>query len=50
MATPMHLTYNLSKVDYKLYKGIIGSLLYLTTYMPNILFSVCLCARFQSYP
>ena len=28
----------------------IGSLLYLTESRPNILFSVCLCARFQSDP
>ncbi|OMO59378.1 hypothetical protein CCACVL1_24874 [Corchorus capsularis] len=37
-------------VDQKLYKGIISSLLYLTTSRPDILFSVCLCARFQSCP
>jgi len=52
----MHPTYTLSKedtgskVDQKLYKGMIGSLLYLTTSRPDILFSVCLCARFQSDP
>ena len=28
----------------------IGSLLYLTASRPDILFSVCLCARFQSCP
>jgi len=28
----------------------IGSLLYLTASRPDILFSVCLCARFQSHP
>ena len=28
----------------------IGSLLYLTTSRPDIMFSVCLCARFQSCP
>jgi len=28
----------------------IDSLLYLTTSRPDILFSVCLCARFQSHP
>ena len=37
-----------SKVDQKLYRGMIGSLLNLTVSRPNILFSVCLCARFQS--
>ena len=41
---------NGSKVDQKLYKGMIGSLLYLTASRPYILFSVCLCARFQSDP
>ena len=34
----------------KVYRGIIGSLLYLTTSRPDIMFSVCLCARFQFYP
>jgi len=56
MYTPMHPTRTLSKentgtkVDQKLYRGMIGSLLYLTTSRPDILFSVCLCARFQSDP
>ena len=54
MNTPMHPTCTLSKedtgskVDQKLYRGMIDSLLYLTTSRPDILFSVCLCARFQS--
>ena len=34
----------------QVYRGMIGSLLYLTTSRPDILFSVCLCARFQSDP
>jgi len=56
MNTPMHPTCTLSKedtgskVDQKLYRGMIGSLLYLTAFRPNILFSVCLCAKFQSDP
>ncbi|KAI3687047.1 hypothetical protein L1987_80737 [Smallanthus sonchifolius] len=37
-------------VDCKLYHGIIGSLMYLTTSRPDIMFSVCLCSRFQSQP
>ena len=37
-------------VDIKSYRGMIGSLLYLTASRPNIMFSVCLCARFQSCP
>lgn len=54
--TPMHPTCNLGKeevskkVDQKLHRGMIGSLLYLTAFRPDILFSVCLCARFQSDP
>jgi len=32
------------------YRGLIGSLLYLTTSRPDIQFSVCLCARFQANP
>jgi len=39
-----------SKVDQKLYRGMIGSLLYLIASRPDILFSVCLCARFQLDP
>ena len=56
MNTPMHPTCTLSKdhtgsnVDQNLYRGMLGSLLYLTASMPDILFSVCLSARFQSDP
>jgi len=56
MNTPMHPTctlskeYQGSKVDQKQYRGMIGSLLYLTASRPDILFSVCLCARSQSDP
>ncbi|XP_058769363.1 secreted RxLR effector protein 161-like [Vicia villosa] len=32
------------------YRGMIGSLLYLTTSRPDIMFSVCLCARYQANP
>ena len=35
-------------VDIKLYRSMIDSLLYLTASRPDIMFSVCLCARFQS--
>ena len=41
---------NGKNVNEKLYRGMIGSLLYLTTSRPDILFSVCMCARFQSNP
>ena len=33
-------------VDQKLYRGMIRSLLYLTTSRPDIIFSVCLYARY----
>ena len=56
MATPMStLTKfdndaNGKNVDEKLYRGMIGSLLYLTASRPEIMFCVCLCARFQVSP
>ena len=37
-------------VDQTLYRSMIGSLLYLTTSRPDIMFSVCMCARFQANP
>ncbi|KAL8147189.1 hypothetical protein AgCh_004784 [Apium graveolens] len=37
-------------VDIKKYRGMIGSLLYLTASRPDIMYSVCVCARFQSKP
>lgn len=39
-----------AKVKQKLYRGMIGSLLCLIASRPGILFSVFLCARFQSDP
>ena len=35
-------------VDQTLYRSMIGSLLYLTVSRPDIMFSVCMCARFQA--
>ncbi|KAH9763753.1 hypothetical protein KPL70_001275 [Citrus sinensis] len=55
-STPMSTTIKLDKdekgkeVDIKTYRGMIGSLLYLTASRPDIMFSVCLCPRFQSCP
>ncbi|WVZ97683.1 hypothetical protein U9M48_043197 [Paspalum notatum var. saurae] len=37
-------------VDQSTYRSMIGSLLYLTASRPDIMFSVCLCARFQAAP
>ncbi|KAH9783541.1 hypothetical protein KPL71_009348 [Citrus sinensis] len=54
--TPMSTTIKLDKnekgkeVDIKTYRCMIGSLLYLTASRPDIMFSICLCARFQSCP
>ncbi|WVZ64135.1 LOW QUALITY PROTEIN: hypothetical protein U9M48_013699 [Paspalum notatum var. saurae] len=38
------------EVDQKVYRGMIGSLLYLTATRSDIQFAVCLCARFQASP
>ena len=52
--TPMATTTKLGKdksgkpVEEKRYRGMIGSLLYLTASRPDIMFSICVCARFQS--
>jgi hypothetical protein len=35
-------------VDQKVYQSMIGSLLYLCASRPNIMLSVCMCARFQA--
>ncbi|GKC09732.1 retrovirus-related pol polyprotein from transposon TNT 1-94 [Tanacetum coccineum] len=54
--TPMSTKIKLTKddeadsVDSSKYRGMIGSLLYLTASRPDIMFSVCLCARFQENP
>ena len=37
-------------IDSKLYRGMIGSLLYLTISRSDIIFSVWMCARYQSNP
>ncbi|GJW12858.1 retrovirus-related pol polyprotein from transposon TNT 1-94 [Tanacetum coccineum] len=56
MKTPMSSDTKLTKdeecesVDSTKYRGMIGSLLYLTASRPNIMFSVCLCAHFQEAP
>jgi len=38
------------EVDVHLYRSMIGSLMYLTASRPDIMFSVCACARFQVSP
>jgi hypothetical protein len=37
-------------VDQKVYQSMIGSLLYLCASRPNIMLSICMCARFQANP
>jgi hypothetical protein len=37
-------------VDQKVYRSMIGSLLYLCAYRPDVMLSVCMCARFQANP
>ncbi|KAJ3702073.1 hypothetical protein LUZ61_005778 [Rhynchospora tenuis] len=37
-------------MDITLYRGMIGSLLYLTASRPDIMYAVCLCARYQANP
>ena len=41
---------NGKSVDQKWYQGMISSLLYLIASRPNIMFSVCICARYQASP
>ena len=52
MSTNCYLSANETRttVDQTKYRGLIGSLLYLTASRPDIMFVVCLCARFQSNP
>ncbi|XP_072090603.1 secreted RxLR effector protein 161-like [Arachis hypogaea] len=56
MGTPMHSNIKLDKdnhgkdVDETRYRGMIGSLMYLTSSRPDIIQSVGVCSRFQSKP
>nr|GEZ99543.1 hypothetical protein [Tanacetum cinerariifolium] len=55
-STPMETSKPLMKdeidkdMDVHLYRSMIGSLMYLTSSRPNIMFDVCACARFQVTP
>ncbi|GJW87319.1 putative ribonuclease H-like domain-containing protein [Tanacetum coccineum] len=55
-STPMEIHKPLLKdadgedVDEHLYRSMIGSLMYLTSLRPDIMFAVCACARFQVKP
>ncbi|GJS34947.1 retrovirus-related pol polyprotein from transposon TNT 1-94, partial [Tanacetum coccineum] len=37
-------------VDATLYRGMIGSLMYLTSSRPDLIYAVCLCAQYQAKP
>jgi hypothetical protein len=56
ISTPMGTNRNLDSdasgnmVDQKMYRSMIGSLLYVTASRPDVMFSVCMCARFQASP
>jgi hypothetical protein len=52
MGTNGHLDLNTGgkSVDQKVYRSMIGSLLYLCASRPDIMLSVCMCARFQVDP
>jgi hypothetical protein len=52
MTTNAHLNLDLEgkPVDQSLYRSMIGSLLHLIASRSDIMFSVCLCARFQANP
>jgi hypothetical protein len=52
MGTNGHLDLDLggTSVDQKVYRFMIGSLLYLCASRPDIMLSVCMCARFQVTP
>jgi hypothetical protein len=52
MGTDGHVDLNKGgkSVDQKAYRSMVGSLLYLCASRPNIMLSVCMCARFQSDP
>jgi hypothetical protein len=52
MGTNGHLDLDMSgkSIDQKVYHSMIGSLLYLCASRPDIMLSVCMCARFQAAP
>jgi hypothetical protein len=52
MPTNGHLDHNKEgkSVDQKVYRSMIGSLLYLCASRPDIMLSVCMCDRFQANP
>ncbi|GJY26599.1 putative ribonuclease H-like domain-containing protein, partial [Tanacetum coccineum] len=47
---PLVMDKDVDDVDVHLYRSMIGSLMYLTTSRPDIMFAVCACAKFQVTP
>ncbi|GKG22164.1 uncharacterized mitochondrial protein-like protein, partial [Tanacetum coccineum] len=47
---PLMKDENVEDVDLHLYRSMIGSLMYLTSFRPDIMFVVCACTRFQVTP
>ena len=56
ISIPMGINGNLDSdpsgnmVDQKMYRSMIGSLLYVTASRPDVMFNVCVCAIFQVSP
>jgi hypothetical protein len=56
ISTPMGINGSLDSdasgnmVDQNMYRSMIGSLLFVTASRPDVMFSVCMCARFQASP
>jgi hypothetical protein len=53
ISTPMGTNGSLhcgNMVDQKMYRSMIGSLLYVTASRADVMFSVCMCAKFQASP
>ena len=49
-ATKLEINTKETKVDISNYRGMVGSLIYLISSRPDIMFSTCLCARFHADP
>jgi hypothetical protein len=49
-AKPIKTPMGTKSVDQKVYRSMIGSLLYLCASRPDIMLSICMCARFQADP
>ncbi|GJT97747.1 hypothetical protein Tco_1093265 [Tanacetum coccineum] len=37
-------------VDHTPYRGMVGSLMYLTSSRPDLVYAVCMCARYEAWP